>query len=46
MNVVGKNEIVHEYLYDSEEESLKVNIDQLMDPTGVGVKPSQIRAAE
>ena len=27
MNVVGKNEIVQEYLYDSEEEGLKVNID-------------------
>ena len=46
MNIVGKNEIVHEYLYDSEEEALKVNTDMIMDPKGLGVKPSEIRQAE
>lgn len=27
VNMVGKNEIVNEYLYDSDEESLKINTD-------------------
>jgi len=46
MNIVGKNEIVNEYLYDSEEEILKVNTDQIMDPKGIGVKPSEIKLVE
>ena len=46
MNIVGKNEIVHEYLYDSEDEALKVNTDMIMDPKGLGVKPSEIRQVE
>ncbi len=46
MNIIGKNEIVNEYLYDSEEEALKVNTDQIIDPYGAGIKPSEIKLVE
>ena len=46
MNIVGKNEIVQEYLYDSEEEALKVNTDQIMDPKGQGIKPFDVKQLE
>jgi hypothetical protein len=43
INAIGKNEIIHEYLYDSEEEALKVNTDDVLEAYGQGIKAGLVK---